>query len=72
MRRFISVCTILFAFVCAFFALSGNNQEQAVPVSADFPIIRRRVLLVPLDSRPPCGRFVQDAARIAGIRQSHR
>ena len=67
MRRFISVCAILFAFVCAFFALPRNNQEHAVPVSAEFPAIQRRVLLVPLDSRPPCGRFVQDAGRIAGV-----
>ncbi len=65
MQRIITVCAILFALVCAFFAWPQN--DSGVPVSAEFPTIRRRVLLVPLDSRPPCGRFVQDAGRIAGI-----
>ncbi len=65
MRRIISVFIILVALVCAFFALP--QEDQGVPISSDFPSIQRRVLLVPLDSRPPCGRFVQDAARIVGI-----
>ena len=65
MRRIISVCAILFALVCAFFSLP--QDDSSVPVPAEFPAIRRRVLLIPLDSRPPCGRFVQDAARIAGV-----
>ena len=65
MRRIISVCAILFALVCAFFSLP--QDDSYVPVPAEFPAIRRRVLLIPLDSRPPCGRFVQDAARIAGV-----
>ena len=64
-RRAVLVCAVLFALVCAFFAVPRDNH--GVPVPPDFPAIRRRVLLIPLDSRPPCGRFVQDAARIAGV-----
>ena len=67
MRRIIFVFVVFFALVCAFFSLSRNDQDGAVPVSTEFPAIRRRILLIPLDSRPPCGRFVQDAGRIAGI-----
>lgn len=65
MRRVIFVCAFLFALVCAFFAMPQENR--GIPVTPGVPTIRRRVLLVPLDSRPPCGRFVQDAARIAGV-----
>ena len=54
-------------FLGAFFVLSAPSDEQAVPVSSAPPETIRRVLLVPLDSRPPCGRFVQDVARIAGV-----
>ena len=68
MRHIISICVFLCALACAFFAFSRDDQQdRAVPVSTDFPAIRRRILLIPLDSRPPCGRFVQDAGRIAGI-----
>lgn len=49
----------------AFFA--AQEKERGVPVPPLRPEIVRRVLLIPLDSRPPCGRFVQDAARIAGV-----
>ena len=65
MRRIATVCIILVALVCACIILP--QEDQGVPVSAGFPAIQRRVLLIPLDSRPPCGRFVQNAARIAGI-----
>lgn len=68
MRHIISICIFLCALACAFFAFSRDDQQdRAVPVSTDFPSIRRRILLIPLDSRPPCGRFVQDAGRIAGV-----
>ena len=68
MRHIISICIFLCALACAFFAFSRDDQQdRAVPVSTDFPAIRRRILLIPLDSRPPCGRFVQDAGRIAGV-----
>ena len=68
MRHIISICVFLCALACAFFAFSRDDQQdRAVPVSTDFPAIRRRILLIPLDSRPPCGRFVQDAGRIAGV-----
>lgn len=68
MRHIISICVFLCALACAFFAFSRDDQQdRAVPVSTDFPAIRRRILLIPLDSRPPCGPFVQDAGRIAGV-----
>ena len=65
MRRMISFLAILFVLACAFFL--APPDERTVPVSPPTPEIVRRVLLVTLDRRPPCGRFVQDAARIAGV-----
>ena len=64
-RRFL-LAVLAVAALCgaAFFAAPKNG---GVPVPPRPPEIVRRVLLVPLDSRPPCGRFVQDAARIAGV-----
>ncbi len=64
-RRFL-LALLAVAALCgaAFFAAPKND---GVPVPPLPPEIVRRVLLVPLDSRPPCGRFVQDAARIAGV-----
>ncbi|MBR1552995.1 MAG: DUF4127 family protein [Schwartzia sp.] len=65
MRRVLGICALLFALAFALF--SSSRDDHAVPVSPPPPKIQRRVLLVPLDSRPPCGRFVQDTARIAGV-----
>ena len=67
MRKWALIICAIAALVCAFYRNDASQNEQAVPVSPDFPATIRRVLLVPLDSRPPCGRFVQDVARIAGV-----
>lgn len=53
------------ALLCAL-RLLAEPRGQAV-VTPPAPRAARRILLVPLDSRPPCGRFVRDAARIANI-----
>ncbi len=39
--------------------------QKGTPVTT-MPAVTHRILLVPLDSRPPCRQFVIDAARIAG------
>ncbi len=64
--RFFPVICAIAACICAFFA-GVPDGDRAVPVNAGMPAPIRRILLVPLDSRPPCGRFVQDAGRIAGV-----
>lgn len=66
-RRFVPVLIVVAALACAFYWGAAPQEERAVPVSPAPPATIRRVLLVPLDSRPPCGRFVQDVARIAGV-----
>lgn len=37
------------------------------PLTIEKPPVKMRILLVPLDSRPPCRKFVEDVAKIAGI-----
>ncbi len=58
---------VLALLLGAFFSVCTPRDDGAVPVSPAPPATVRRILLVPLDSRPPCGRFVQDVGRIAGI-----
>ena len=65
-RRLAPVLLVGAALLCAVF-FAAPKKDRGVPVPPDLPQTVRRVLLVPLDSRPPCGRFVQDAARIAGV-----
>ena len=65
-RRLAPVLLVGATLLCAVF-FAAPKKDRGVPVPPDLPQTVRRVLLVPLDSRPPCGRFVQDAARIAGV-----
>ena len=65
LRRILPVFAALLLLGALFFC--APKRDGAVPVASDFPLVTRRVLLVPLDSRPPCGRFVVDAARIVGV-----
>ena len=65
-RRLTPVLIIGAVLLCTLL-LTAPEKNRGVAVPPDLPRTIRRVLLVPLDSRPPCGRFVQDAARIAGV-----
>ncbi len=64
-RRILTVFSVV--LLCIALYLTTPEDDNGVPVPPVFPAADRRVLLVPLDSRPPCGRFVQDAARIVGV-----
>ncbi len=70
-RRFLCCLTIILAAAAAAAALQFNfghirtAQPVALPASAP---VGMTVLLVPLDSRPPCTQFVEQLARLAGIR----
>ena len=65
--RRILLAVLAIAALCAAAYFAASEKERGVPVPPLRPEVVRRVLLIPLDSRPPCGRFVQDAARIAGV-----
>ena len=64
-QRILTVFSVV--LLCIALYLTTPEDDNGVPVPPVFPAADRRVLLVPLDSRPPCGRFVQDAARIVGV-----
>ncbi|MCR5446435.1 MAG: DUF4127 family protein, partial [Schwartzia sp.] len=54
------LCVLIAAYNIIYYPV-----QSGVPVTS-FPKVTHRILLVPLDSRPPCRTFVIDAARIAG------
>ena len=68
MERFGRVLLPVFLFFSLLFAFSfqWHPYYTGAPVAASFPA-RSRVLLIPLDSRPPCLDFVARAGRIAGV-----
>ena len=43
------------------------SQKQQGEIIDQMPATTKKVLLVPLDSRPPCGQLVADNGRTAGI-----
>lgn len=70
-RRFLCCLAIIAAATAAAVALHFNSgyirtaQPAVLPASAPGTMT---VLLVPLDSRPPCTQFVEQLSRLAGIR----
>lgn len=65
MKRYIP---IYFIIICILLG-SGFliSQKQQGEIIAQMPTTTKKVLLVPLDSRPPCGQLVADNGRTAGI-----
>jgi len=68
-RRFFIYFSLIFAFMATTLAVlfSLGFSLVAVPVSVSEPAPRGVVLLVPLDSRPPCTDYVASLARMAGF-----
>ena len=67
MKRRLFLCFFCIAFIWGGFNYSnytGNTSRALPPI---VPIKAHRILLIPLDSRPPCRQFVIAAGRIANI-----
>lgn len=65
MKRYIPIFLIIICFLLG----SGflMTQKQQGEIIDQMPATTKKVLLVPLDSRPPCGQLVADNGRTAGI-----
>ena len=65
MKRYIPIFLIIICFLLG----SGflMSQKQQGEIIDQMPATTKKVLLVPLDSRPPCGQLVADNGRTAGI-----
>jgi hypothetical protein len=70
-KRFLCCLTIIvtaFAAAAALNMEAGNIRAARPAVVADYAPTAATVVLVPLDSRPPCTQYVEQLARLAGIR----
>lgn len=65
MKRYIPIYLIIICILLG----SGflMSQKQQGEIIDQMPATTKKVLLVPLDSRPPCGQLVADNGRTAGI-----
>ena len=65
MKRYIPIYLIIICFLLG----SGflMSQKQQGEIIDQMPATTKKVLLVPLDSRPPCGQLVADNGRTAGV-----
>ena len=65
MKRYIPIFLIIICFLLG----SGflMSQKQQGEIIDQMPATTKKILLVPLDSRPPCGQLVADNGRTAGI-----
>ncbi len=65
MKRYIPTYLIIICILLG----SGflMSQKQQGEIIDQMPATTKRVLLVPLDSRPPCGQLVADNGRTAGV-----
>ena len=65
MKRYIPIYLIIICILLG----SGflMSQKQQGEIIDQMPATTKRVLLVPLDSRPPCGQLVADNGRTAGV-----
>jgi len=60
---FLALSLLLFHFV---FHPTYAGEWQPLSTAMEDGVVRRPILLVPLDSRPPCGAFVVNGGKIKG------
>ncbi|WP_346748014.1 hypothetical protein, partial [Prevotella jejuni] len=60
---FLTLSLLLFHFV---FHPTYAGQWRSLSTVTEDGAVRRPILLVPLDSRPPCGAFVVNGGKIIG------
>lgn len=67
-KRCLSLLLLCCAVLAGAFMLQCATAQQLAAQSTPLaPQYQRRILLIPLDSRPPCVQFVQNLAELAGF-----
>lgn len=64
--RVLLVLTLILLPALAFWHFALHPAYPAVPIAPERQL-SKKLLLVPLDGRPPCRQFVINAGRIAGF-----
>lgn len=65
MKKRLGVLALVLLIAIGWYGCILHPRYAGTPVQAT-PQLTHRILLIPLDSRPPCGKFVIDAGRIGG------
>lgn len=65
-NRFFGLAALIIGLIASFFFFI-HPKINGTPVLSKTPAPQKKILLVPLDSRPPCRQFVADAALIDNI-----
>lgn len=68
MKKFICTVLILISSMAAIYTLLLRPAPSSGVQITAFPKEEKEFLLLPLDSRPPCGKFTVDMGKIAGIK----
>ncbi len=66
-KNLFTVLILMAAMVTIYIAILRPSPGSMVQITT-FPEQKKEFLLLPLDSRPPCGKFTQDLGKIAGIK----
>ncbi len=66
-KTLFTVLILMAAMVTIYIAILRPSPGSMVQITT-FPEQKKEFLLLPLDSRPPCGKFTQDLGKIAGIK----
>lgn len=67
MKRRLFLFIFFIACILGGFNYANHSEEKSTPLPLPVQVKTHRILLIPLDSRPPCQQFVINAGRIANI-----
>lgn len=67
MKRRLFLFIFFIACILGGFNYTNHSGEKSTPLPPPLQVKAHRILLIPLDSRPPCQQFVINAGRIANI-----